>query len=73
MEFVEHDVTRTPFPAGTSAADVIFARFLLAHLPDLGGTLSVWLAQLHSGGGLVLDKRACDHGLGVKNDTTGHS
>jgi organic hydroperoxide reductase OsmC/OhrA/trans-aconitate methyltransferase len=56
MVFIEHDVTRTPFPAGTSAADVIFARFLLAHLPDLAGALLVWLAQLRPQGVLVLEE-----------------
>ena len=55
-EFIEHDVTRTPFPAPVSAADVIFARFLLAHLPDLAGALSAWLAQLSPLGVLVLEE-----------------
>jgi organic hydroperoxide reductase OsmC/OhrA/SAM-dependent methyltransferase len=56
LAFVEHDVTRTPFPAAASAADVIFARFLLAHLPDLAGTLAVWLGQLHPHGILLIEE-----------------
>jgi organic hydroperoxide reductase OsmC/OhrA/SAM-dependent methyltransferase len=56
MEFAEHDVMRTPFPAAASAADVIFARFLLAHLPDLAGALSGWLAQLHPHGILAVEE-----------------
>jgi trans-aconitate methyltransferase len=56
MEFIEHDVTRTPFPTAASVADVIFARFLLAHLPDLAGALSAWLAQLGPLGVLILEE-----------------
>ncbi|HET9256929.1 MAG TPA: OsmC family protein [Pseudonocardiaceae bacterium] len=56
IEFAEHDVTRVPFPAGAAAADVIFARFLLAHLPGLTGALSAWLAQLNPRGVLVVEE-----------------
>lgn len=56
IDFAEHDVTRVPFPAAAGAADVIFARFLLAHLPDLAGTLSAWLGQLHPLGVLVIEE-----------------
>jgi len=56
MEFVEHDVTRAPFPAAATAPDVVFARFLLTHLPDMAGALSTWLAQLPPLGVLVLEE-----------------
>lgn len=56
VEFVEHDATQTPFPEPALGADVIFARFLLAHLPDIAGTVSGWLSQLHPLGVLVLEE-----------------
>lgn len=56
VEFIEHDVTRTPFPATASTADVIFARFLLTHLPGLADALSAWLTQLCPLGVLLLEE-----------------
>ncbi len=56
VEFVEHDATQTPFPEPALGADVIFARFLLAHLPDIAGTVFGWLAQLHPLGVLMLEE-----------------
>ena len=54
VEFAVHDVTRVPFPVGP--ADVVFARLLLAHLPDPLGLVARWRTQLALGGVLVLDE-----------------
>jgi trans-aconitate 2-methyltransferase len=54
VEFIEHDVFVTPFPIGP--ADVIFARLLLAHLPDRPGVVARWTAQLAPGGVALLDE-----------------
>jgi trans-aconitate 2-methyltransferase len=54
VEFIEHDVFVTPFPIGP--ADVIFARLLLAHLPDRGGVVARWTTQLAHGGVVLLDE-----------------
>jgi trans-aconitate 2-methyltransferase len=54
VEFIEHDVFITPFPI--EPADVIFARLLLAHLPDRSGVVERWTAQLAPGGVLLLDE-----------------
>jgi trans-aconitate 2-methyltransferase len=40
LEFEQHDVLRAPFPV--EAPDVLFCRFLLAHLRSIGPALSVW-------------------------------
>ena len=44
LEFVEHDVTRTPFPI--ESPDFIVARFLLAHLSDPEGILGAWANEM---------------------------
>ena len=54
MEFMEHDVFITPFPIGP--ADVVFARLLLAHLPDRPAVVARWTTQLAPGGVLLLDE-----------------
>jgi SAM-dependent methyltransferase len=54
LEFREHDVTVVPFPV--AGADLIFARLVLAHLPDVLGAVESWTTQLASGGRLVLDE-----------------
>jgi trans-aconitate 2-methyltransferase len=54
MEFIEHDVFVTPFPLGP--ADVIFARLLLAHLPDRPAVVARWATQLALGGVVLLDE-----------------
>jgi trans-aconitate 2-methyltransferase len=53
-EFHLHDVSRTPLPTG--AADLLFARLLLSHLPDPGGAVNAWATQLAGGGLLLLDE-----------------
>ncbi len=57
VEFYEHDVTAVPFPV--TGADVIYARLVLAHLPDVVGTVGRWSTQLGRDGCLVLDEVEC--------------
>jgi trans-aconitate 2-methyltransferase len=54
VEFIEHDVFVTPFPL--EPADVIFARLLLAHLPDRSDVVARWTTQLTESGVLLLDE-----------------
>lgn len=51
--FVTHDVTELPLPG--APADVIYARLLLAHLPDPLGLVERWRAQLAPGGTLLVE------------------
>ena len=54
LEFHEHDVTVVPFPL--TGADLIYARLVLAHLPDVPTTVGRWTTQLGRHGLLVLDE-----------------
>jgi SAM-dependent methyltransferase len=54
VTFRRHDVTETPFPV--PAADVVFSRYLLAHLPDAEGLVARWATQLAPGGLLLLEE-----------------
>jgi len=49
-----HDVTQVPFPVGP--ADLIYARLVLAHLPQPDQALRDWMGQLRSKGLLVLEE-----------------
>jgi trans-aconitate 2-methyltransferase len=53
VEFAVHDVTSVPLPV--APADVVYARLLLAHLPDPPGLVEQWRTQLRPGGVLLLD------------------
>jgi trans-aconitate 2-methyltransferase len=53
-DFHVHDVTATPLPTGP--ADLLFARFLLTHLPLPGRVVAAWATQLVPGGLLLLDE-----------------
>ena len=53
-EFAVHDVTVVPFPC--PAADLVFCRFLLSHLPDPGAALAAWATQLAPGGLLLVEE-----------------
>jgi SAM-dependent methyltransferase len=53
-DFHLHDVTATPLPTGP--ADLLFARFLLTHLPLPGQVVAAWATQLAPGGLLLLDE-----------------
>jgi trans-aconitate 2-methyltransferase len=46
--FVRHDVTEVPLPV--DPADVIYARLVLAHLPDPPAVLARWCEHLAPGG-----------------------
>jgi trans-aconitate 2-methyltransferase len=52
--FVHHDVTRLPLPE--APVDVVYARLLLAHLPDPPGLVERWRTQLQPGGVVVADE-----------------
>jgi len=56
VEFVRHDVRRTPFPTQARGADIVYARLLLAHLVDVTTALGGWMTQLAPGGVLLLDE-----------------
>lgn len=51
--FAVRDVTRV---AANDAADVVYARFLLAHLPDVPHLVDTWLRATRPGGRLVLEE-----------------
>lgn len=53
VSFAVHDVTTVPFPTGP--ADVVYARLLLAHLPDVEAIVTRWSTILTIGGHLLLD------------------
>jgi trans-aconitate 2-methyltransferase len=48
------DVTESPLPG--APADMIYARFLVVHLPDPPAALATWAGQLAPGGVLVVEE-----------------
>jgi SAM-dependent methyltransferase len=54
VAFVRHDVTRPPLPV--DLPDVVFARYLLAHLPNPLVLADRWGAELARGGHLLLEE-----------------
>jgi hypothetical protein len=54
IEFVQHDVTEVPFPV--APANLIYARFLLAHLSEPERLAAAWTTQLASDGRLLLEE-----------------
>jgi SAM-dependent methyltransferase len=54
LEFVVADVMR--LPAEVTPADLIFARFLLAHLPAIPVRVAAWVAHLTPGGTLAAEE-----------------
>ncbi|HEY8202984.1 MAG TPA: class I SAM-dependent methyltransferase [Actinomycetota bacterium] len=54
VTFAHHDVTATPFPA--PQPDVVYSRFLLAHVPEPEHVVRRWVAELRPGGKLLLDE-----------------
>lgn len=54
LEFAVHDATTVPFPVGP--ADLVFARYLLSHLPDPRVVAERWLGELRPGGRLLIDE-----------------
>lgn len=51
--FLEHDITRVPFPM---RADVMYVRFVLSHLPRPVERVNTWVTQLTPGGILVIEE-----------------
>ena len=54
--FLLHDVTRSPFPC--ARADVLYCRFLLTHLSDLGTALRAWAQAANPGARLLIQETA---------------
>lgn len=54
VRFAAHDVTQIPFPS--PPADLIYCRFLLAHLQNCAELAARWSTQLRPGGLLLFDE-----------------
>ncbi len=54
VTFLEHDATAMPLPV--REPDLIFARLLLAHLPDPASIVAAWCQELAPGGRLLIDE-----------------
>ncbi len=54
VTFVEHDVMDLPFPTGP--ADLVYARFVLSHVPRPDRIMAGWMSALAPGGVLALDE-----------------
>ena len=54
VTFLEHDACATPFPV--PQPDLIYSRFLLAHVPQPEELLRRWAAELRPDGKLLLDE-----------------
>lgn len=54
VSFVEHDATRIPLPLRDP--DLIYARFLLSHLPRPEASVVDWVTQLRPGGLLLIEE-----------------
>lgn len=56
LRFEEHDVLQPPYPAAPAA--VLYARFLLTHLPDPAAALRAFARALAPGGALAVEETA---------------
>ena len=54
VSFLAHDATAMPLPI--EPPDLIFARLLLAHLPDHGSIVQAWCDAAAAGGRVLLDE-----------------
>ena len=54
LELLTHDLTREPLPAG--AFDLVHARWLLHHLPDLNAVIERLIGALKPGGLLLIEE-----------------
>jgi trans-aconitate 2-methyltransferase len=54
VDFCSHDATRIPLPG--APANLVYARLLLAHLPDPVDRMRAWASQVAPGGRLLLDE-----------------
>jgi trans-aconitate 2-methyltransferase len=52
--FEQHDITELPFPG--APADLIYARLVLAHLPDPAAVVEGWQGQLAPGGSVLCEE-----------------
>lgn len=52
-EFLKHDVTQMPFPI---SGQILYARFILAHLADAESIVDKWADELADGGMLFLEE-----------------
>jgi trans-aconitate 2-methyltransferase len=59
LSFLQHDITAIPFPS--EPANLIFARFLLAHLRDAAAVVAKWATQLQARGLLLLEETEAIH------------
>jgi SAM-dependent methyltransferase len=59
VEYFQHDVRGAPFPCG--AADLVYCRYLLSHLPEVRTALEIWATQLEPGGLMRLDEVEAIH------------
>src|SRR5437660_1699925 len=51
---LRHDLGRLPWPE--APADLVYARYVLSHLPDPEERMREWMTQLRPGGLLVLEE-----------------
>lgn len=51
--FIEHDITVAPFPV---MGNVMYARFILSHLPKPVKVIKNWVTQLKAGGIIVIEE-----------------
>lgn len=54
VAFLEHDLMDLPFPTGR--ANLMYARFVLSHIPRPDRVVRAWMTQLELGGVLALDE-----------------
>ncbi|MFC1525889.1 class I SAM-dependent methyltransferase [Candidatus Latescibacterota bacterium] len=54
LEFLQHDVTRVPFPV--QPVNLVYCRFLLSHLAHPGEAVAAWSTQVHPGGLILLEE-----------------
>lgn len=59
IRYFQHGVCTTPFPCG--AADLVYCRYLLSHLPGVRAALEIWATQLEPGGLMLLDEVEAIH------------
>jgi trans-aconitate 2-methyltransferase len=55
VTFAVHDVTKPPFPT-PAPPDLLFARYVVAHLADPMTTIARWIGALARGGRLLLEE-----------------
>jgi trans-aconitate 2-methyltransferase len=54
VAFLHHDAMELPFPTGR--ANLVYARFVLSHIPRPDRIVRAWMSQLELGGVLALDE-----------------